>query len=81
MSQKLHPMIVQQYFTISRAKISESGNRYFSEPTGAVFGRGTNTSNPGSGGAGLKPRPSRCFLRNSLNFSGVMLLEGKPAMD
>ena len=48
MSQKLHPIILQEYFTISRAKISESGNRYFSEPTGGVCGRGTNTSNSGT---------------------------------
>ena len=46
-SQKLHPIIVQVYFTISRAEICESGNRYFSEPSGGVRDRGANTSNSG----------------------------------
>ena len=55
--------------------------------------RAVNTSNSGSGGPVLKPRPSRCFLRQGtlLHFvslhpgvkkgTGDILLWGNPAMD
>ena len=89
-SQKLHPIIVQVYFTISRAEICESGNRYFSEPSGGVCGRGANTSNYGTQASPVTLFPwtrnfSLLFLSSLRCINGPVpassSARGNPAMD